>query len=510
MLKRLLIIICILLIVVLPISYFYFLTSVNSDAFSISLANQPDVSVLIQKDALDFSDFFQPHENVTSLVDQISVFPNLIAVFAHRFLGDWTTTDRSVIALGIGMMNAIILIIMLFATGILSAQKWTSCLIAVVFVTPFLLLRQQEQWLGGGHKELYLDIFGILFASLMLVMATKTKYFRTCLILAVVAGAIASLSHGISLLIWPVFAGFFLLQKNLRIYVIPWVLVGAMVFSLYFWNYTSSIPILDISQMFPYEILNYISIYISGGLVANFYLGLMLLGSFIFMIVFVMSKRELTQSSILIWVILGVYSIILAIVQGYINTDFSELQTTSNNAYRVSILFLVVWLALFLKTAKFLPKLFLNVVPIVIGAFIVTSIVHTDTAFQHRKNLKVAGLIFETKVIGEKVWKILPYEFEVGHVDSLVKQDTGHAQAVGWAQHPYVIDIIETIYVVADGETLSTVRSQFLRKDVATFWGKHEYSNSGWGLITKEVVKEEIENISIYLEIDDDTLIKLN
>lgn len=510
MLKRLLIISCILLTVVLPISYFYFLLSVNSDVFSVSLDNQPDIDTFIYKDDLSFSDFFEPHENRINPVDQVSVFPNLIVVFVHGFLGQWNTTDRSVIALGIGMINTLVLIILLFATGILSVQKWISCIVAVAFVTPFLLLRQHEQWLWGGHKELHLDTFGVLITSLMLSIANKTTHFRICLIIASLAAAVASLSYGLSLLIWPVFAGFFLLQKNLRIYVIPWALVGGMVFSLYFWNHTPSIPILDISQMLPYAILDYIFMYISGGLVANFYLGLTLLSSFTFMILFVINRRKLTQSKILIWVILGVYSFVLAIVQAYINVDFSELQATSSAAYRVSILFLTAWLALLLIIAKSSHKFFSNIMPIVIGAIIIVSIAHTDSAFQHGKTLNITRAISDSQVIDTFDWKILPNRFEIGHVDSMIKQDTGHIQIVGWAQHPFVRDIVETIYVVADGKNLPTVRSQFLRKDVATFWGKHEYSNSGWGLVTEDAFTGELSEVTVYLKINETTLLKLN
>jgi len=477
-----------------------------------SLENEPSVSIILKKEQFAVSDFFILHEN------KVSLLPHIITLMHYRALGEWNTFNRIFTGIYFHLITTVLLFLLWLKANVLDVRKRISVLAAMVAIILFSFLRSWEQLLWEGPEGLHLDTVGILTMCLSLIIASRTKQYRLLLALTCIGATIASLSNGLSLWIWPIFSIFFLVIKKLRIYVIPWGLVGCMVFSLYFWNFTSYPFILNFKDIPFLALPSYLCLYLSGGLFTNAYLGLVLFMSFIGMSAFLLvSYWKKDIQSVLVWVLLACYCMVYAFFQAYIDMDFSIVQSTSSEAYGISILFLMAWLALLVKlyqrvSHKFFKRALSITLSGVMLAFLCVSVIHTNIALQNLKSFqkKYSNLERISVDIGDMSWDVVPYESEAGHVDVISHLETGEMQIIGWAQHPYVRDIVEQIYLVIDGQFVTTDRIFIVRRDVSDYWKNDIYRDSGWMITSEEIYDAQPGDLSVFLEIDNGTLLKLN
>lgn len=284
---------------------------------------------------LTFQDLWNQHNEHRIIVPKIILL--LVAI-----LSDWKIIYELMLNyfFGIG-------IFLLITKNINSEIKYERhyhlllLIISIVIFSP----TQWENWLWGWQIAIFLNVFCVILAFKFL----SNVNFRN-FIMAFILGIIATFSYANGLIFWVV--GFIMLinakyQKRISYYLLfLWLLFSVLIISVYFYSYHSTIQEINFYKQ-PLAYIKYIFAYL-GAPIVNFnyyysiffgFVGVSLLS--VLSILYI--KRGIRVD--IVWVALGLYSILSAFMSSVGRFRFGIEQAMSSRYITISSL---LWVSLFI------------------------------------------------------------------------------------------------------------------------------------------------------------------
>ena len=297
---------------------------------------------------LSFLDLWTKHNEHNIL------FPKIIMVVLAR-LTKWNTFYEVGISVLIALGIFFVLVYQCFLTAKFLGKKGIVWIIPLISQFVFSL-RHGGNWLFGWQMQIFLNVFAVA-AGIMLLSYSVFTWWR--FIAALVCGIIGTYSFANGVGYWPI--GIFILYainrnniKTLRLSIIIWSIVGAVVIYSYFVGleripgHLSIIAIHDtqyyhILLRYPGKYMHYFFSYLGSPLTNNlkgaFFFGITGFAGFAYLIWLNMRYRYLKFELIVPYIALSLYSILGALITGIGRAQFGSVQATSPRYVTFSSLF---------------------------------------------------------------------------------------------------------------------------------------------------------------------------
>lgn len=255
--------------------------------------------------------------------DQRIIFPNLVMV-ADVLLASWNVIYEMYFGWILLCISAYLMYLLLKKTG----EKLTYLIIPI---TVFLFNPAQYQNLLWGYVSnlWFIPLVGIIGSIYFL---NKSQLKINTFILAMICAVVASFSNLNGLLVWIVGAiSLYYTDEKRKIYLSSWLVCAAIVFLLYFTNYSTSHKGIQFSLLFTSKSLNFVLLYLSNGFIPHLVVldkiqlitGIFVISS-IFGIPLILRLKKMEMRKVLPWFQFGLIGVLSAIV-----TDLGRLGLTS-------------------------------------------------------------------------------------------------------------------------------------------------------------------------------------
>jgi len=208
-------------------------------------------------------------------------------------------------------------------------------LLAVLLVTIILFSPlQQENWLWGWQMQWFMNVFGLVVAVWALTTWHQSPLLRV--LVAIAAGVFATYSLASGIFIWLVCVPVFMLRKDVRGYWWVWAVAAVGADGAYYFKYQNPGYFQPSTPFLLHHIplfLHYTIVYIAHPLAAWMYLSVpafvllavSLIGAFTYLWQY---QRILLRTTLLPWLILGLYALLAALA-----TDYSRLGLGISQSY---------------------------------------------------------------------------------------------------------------------------------------------------------------------------------
>lgn len=318
-------------------------------------------------------DFWQQHNEHRLL------FPRLIMMGAAVFT-DWNLRYEVVINIILGLTSFGVLLSLFFRTNQLLRQK-ASLVVGIILSMIWFSPVQQENWLWGWQIQWFVSVLGLVMVLYALMDAVEDKLTWPKVLFLASGGVIAQYSLGNGMLIWPlVIATLIYLRIEVKKIV---VLAGTAVLTtgLYYFGYHS--PPNTPSKLevihHPVAFVKYIFIYMGRPL--SFLpkitpiLGVLVVGLFVALTVWLFLKHKKRFEVALPWIALGCYGLLSGLITASsrinlgVGQAYSSRYTTISSLLLISVVMLVYMNLDELR--KFVPGIFKPLVITVTCALIV-------------------------------------------------------------------------------------------------------------------------------------------
>lgn len=160
-------------------------------------------------------------------------FPNIITLII-AYLTHYNTVSEMYFSWILVVATSVIM----FKMYILDFGNSTSTLMKFIPIAWIMFnFRQYENILMGYNINIYLSVFGFVTSIYMLEKSKKVNYN---FLIAIFGGIVSAFSSINGLLFFPVGLIFIILSKmkNKRVFAVAWSLIGVLVWSIYFYNWT--------------------------------------------------------------------------------------------------------------------------------------------------------------------------------------------------------------------------------------------------------------------------------
>ena len=332
-----------------PICFLFML--MNNYAVNIPLWDQWDIVYLFEKyhkNALSFYDFWKQHN------EHRIVFPKLI------FLGLGLLTNYNVI---IEMMVSFFFAVLIYtiivwhiyrnrvSLKIESSYRW----IWIVLSYFIFSLSQWENWLWGFQLQWYLNTLAVVLGAFILSNYPVRFY---SLFLLSLCGIIATFSLSSGLLYWIIILCFLMIYRiriskefSVRL-IYYWIILFSMVIFFYFYDYKK--PAWHPSLLFflkdPKQFLDFFFTYLGNPLSSSRH-SIQIFGYFCTFLYILFFLKQLSAScnrlelhSTFFFLIVGLYSILTALITALGRSGIGVSHATSSRYISISIL---IWISLF-------------------------------------------------------------------------------------------------------------------------------------------------------------------
>ncbi|MBU4222848.1 MAG: hypothetical protein KKA10_14760 [Euryarchaeota archaeon] len=198
---------------------------------------------------LSLSDLFAQHN------EHRLFFPRIVMLILA-----YLTHFNTIAEMYFSWILAVITLALIFKMYLSDFGNSTYALIKFVPIAWIMFsFRQFENILWGWQIQIYLSVLGFVASIYMLEKSEKINYN---FLIAIFCGIVSTFSFMNGLIVWPVGLTFIIFSKtkNNRVLTIVWALIGLIVWSLFFYNWTkpSYTPFLSFAEKNPFIGLTYI------------------------------------------------------------------------------------------------------------------------------------------------------------------------------------------------------------------------------------------------------------
>lgn len=324
-------------LVLVPPAMLAVLVSVYS--VNVPFWDQWEFVTIIQKHhqgALTFSDFFAQHNEHRIL------FPRLI-MFVLAVATKWNTGVEVAVNFLLAAGSFWFLYLMIRQTLKNELMVWTAAfVVSLILFSP----AQYWNWLWGWQIAWFLNVLSVVVALWALSSWQQPKPVMK-IIIAVSAAVIGTFSLASGIFIWLVCLPLLWFSKDLRKFIMPWIVLGAMVVGSYFAGYqdASHLPSKFSFLKHPLEFIEYSFVLIARPVVfllsASIPTALIYLTMMIGLVWYAVKRMPARRSLFLPWLCLGLYALFAAGSTSVARFSFGVAQAYSSRYITLSSLVLI-------------------------------------------------------------------------------------------------------------------------------------------------------------------------
>lgn len=226
------------------------------------------------------------------------IFPRIIMLIIA-----YLTHYNTVIEMYFSWIFAAITLALMFKMYTLDFGNSTFALMKFIPIAWIMFsFRQFENILWGWQIQIYLSVLGFVASIYMLEKSEKINY---SFLISIFGGIVSTFSFMNGLIVWPVGLIFIILSKmkNKRVFTIAWALIGILVWSIYFYNWTkpSYHPSLSFAEENPISGITYLITNVGAPLAFEqsyaLLIGIILVISIVILILIMIKNRLITKNA---------------------------------------------------------------------------------------------------------------------------------------------------------------------------------------------------------------------
>lgn len=316
-------------------------------AVNVPISDDWELVVLLEKDrsgSLSFADLWAQHN------EHRLVLPQLVMLLLAR-LTMWDIRYQLIISLACALATYAVVCLLLIRTLRGYLRGWTLVALAVASVIMFSPVRSDD-WLWGWQVQWFMIVLGLLLAVGVLELWPESRPAWQAVALAALASVFGLYSLSSGALIWGAGLVVVLLRPRYRRFWVLWLLAAVATVGTYLIGYQAPAHHPPIAYFFehPGESVRYVAFYLgrpfSSDQDAGIVAGLVIAGSFVGLVAFVLLSGRWRLAGVAGWIAIGCFAAGSAAITAVARVGFGIQQAGSSRYTHVSVLFLISTLAL--------------------------------------------------------------------------------------------------------------------------------------------------------------------